>query len=87
MKSSHDPDYVLKLSSKAEDDIRSIQQYTFETFGEEQVFTYEAILNEALLTIIHNPGLGHQRSDIPSGCRAYLAGQHFIVFRIEEKTV
>jgi plasmid stabilization system protein ParE len=38
MPSSPSPgNYVLKLSAEAEDDIRDILQYTYETWGEHQV--------------------------------------------------
>ncbi len=87
MKSSRDPDYILDLSENAEDDLRNIQQYTFETYGERQVYVYEEILNKALAALLHNPNLGHKRPDLPPEYRAYPAGQHVIVFRVKEKIV
>ena len=87
MKSKPAADYILELSEEAEDDIRDIQQYTFDTYGEQQVFIYKTKLDDALKTILHNPRLGHKRSDIPSEYDAYLAGEHIIVFRVEKKII
>ncbi|MCH8209292.1 MAG: type II toxin-antitoxin system RelE/ParE family toxin [Nitrospinae bacterium] len=87
MKSSRDLDYILDLSENAEDDLRNIQQYTFEKYGERQVYVYEEILNKALATLLHNPKLGHKRPDIPPEYKAYPVGQHVIVFRVEDQTV
>ena len=51
--------YTIKISSEAYDDLTDIQQYTFEAFGESQLFRYESRLNEALILIRTNPKIGH----------------------------
>jgi len=76
MKSNPDPDYKIELSKEAEDDIRDILQYTFDTFGEKQLQLYKSKLDEALQTLMNNPGLGHKRSDLPSRYDAYPVGEH-----------
>jgi toxin ParE1/3/4 len=81
MPSSPNPgNYVLKLSAEAEDDIRDILQYTYETWGEHQVQVYQAVLNKALSTLLSNPSIGHKRSDLSPDSRVLRAGQHFIVY-------
>lgn len=52
------PDLPLFLSPQAEDDFADILQYTLETWGENQVYVYRAVLDKALLTIKQNPRLG-----------------------------
>ena len=87
MKSNQESEYVLDLSQEARDDIRSILQYTFETYGEAQADAYENVLNKALVSIIGSPGIGHKRLDLPSDCRAFQAGQHLVIFRVEETVI
>lgn len=62
MKSKPAADYILELSEEAEDDIRDILQYRFDTYGKQQVSIYKMKLDDALKTLLHNPRLGHKRS-------------------------
>lgn len=45
------PDLPLILSPQAEEDFAVILQYTFETWGENQVYVYRDVLHKALRTI------------------------------------
>jgi toxin ParE1/3/4 len=87
MKSNRDHDYILKLSKEAEDDIRDIQQYTFENYGERQVFEYSKKLDNVLSMILQNPAIGHKRTDTPPEYKTYPVEQHIIIFRVDEKTI
>ncbi|QPJ61305.1 MAG: type II toxin-antitoxin system RelE/ParE family toxin [Candidatus Nitronauta litoralis] len=87
MKSGPDPDNILLLSLEAEDDIRDILQYTLETYGEQQLLVYQEKLDQALATVLNNPGVGHKRPDLPPEYDAYPEGEHILIFRVKEKTI
>ena len=70
--------YTLHLSRQAEQDIESILQYTYETYGERQRQIYAAALHEAFETITDNPGLGHRRPDLSERHRAFNVEQHVV---------
>ncbi|MUG91181.1 hypothetical protein F7734_01175 [Scytonema sp. UIC 10036] len=79
--------YILYLSGRAKKDYKKIQRYTKNSYGKEQVLKYSAMLKECLEKIRDNPMLGHFRSDIPQTHKAYNAGEHVIVYRLENQTV
>lgn len=78
---------TLLLSAEAIDDIRDLLQYTFETWGEQQVHSYQAIIDKALTTIQTSPNIGHRRPDISPEHRVFPAGQHLIIYRPSENIV
>lgn len=80
-------DYSIVLSPQAEDDFTDILQYTLETWGERQLYVYRAVIDKALQTILQNPEIGHQRSDISQRHRSFPAGQHVIFYWVEQKTI
>lgn len=69
------PDLALILSPQAEDNFADILQYTFETWGEDQVYLYRAVIDNALLTIQQNPQIGHRKLEISQEHRAFPAGR------------
>ncbi|AWV99954.1 type II toxin-antitoxin system RelE/ParE family toxin [Arcticibacterium luteifluviistationis] len=79
--------YVLNISQDAYDDLTDIQQYTLETFGENQFHKYESMLNEALFLISSNPRIGHARPDIPKEYLAWPVGEHIFIYRIEDSII
>ncbi|MBW4476121.1 MAG: type II toxin-antitoxin system RelE/ParE family toxin [Tolypothrix brevis GSE-NOS-MK-07-07A] len=79
--------YTLYLSERAKSDYKKIQRYTKNFYGKEQVLKYASMLKECLEKIRDNPMLGHCRSDIPETHKAYNAGEHIIVYRLENQTV
>ncbi len=87
MKSNPGPADTLHLSLEAEDDIRDILKYTLETYGEHQLTVYQEKLNKGLATLLHNPGIGHKRPDLPPEYDAYPVGEHILIFRVKEKTI
>ena len=88
MKSSHkNPKYPLIVAPEAQADIDDILQYTISEWGQNQAKKYRDILSKGFSALIHNPCLGHSRSDIPPEYRAYQAGQHVIIFRAEDGTI
>jgi len=79
--------YTLRLSRQAEQDIESILQYTYETYGERQRQRYADALHEAFETITGTPGLGHRRSDLSERHRAFPVEQHVVVYTVSGRTV
>ena len=77
----------LVLSSVAQRDIEGILQYTLEEYGENQAEKYKDILNQKLIAIKENSGLGHHRKDIPDRYKAYRAKEHFIIFRVDGNNI
>lgn len=79
--------YTLYLSERAKSDYKKIQRYTKNSYGKEQVLKYASMLKECLEKIKNNPMLGHFRPDIPQTYKAFGAGEHIIVYRLEDQTV
>lgn len=77
----------LILSPKAEQDFTDILQYTLETWGEEQLIAYRAILDKAFLTLLENPRIGAPRPKISGEHRVFPAGSHIIVYRVSDAAV
>lgn len=73
-------DYRLELTLEAQDDLRDIIQYTLETWDETQALVYRDKLVTALEILCDNPCLGHSRSDILPGYRAYPVGEHVLIY-------
>jgi toxin ParE1/3/4 len=81
------PNFRLILSPRAEEDFTDILQYTLENWGEKQMLNYRDVLDNALQTILQHPEIGHKRSELSAHHRLYLAGQHFVVYRVVEQSV
>ncbi len=79
--------YTLHISARAQRDYKKIQRYTRDSYGKEQVLKYAALLKGCFEKITDNPMLGHWRPDIPRTHKAYNAGEHIIVYRVEDQTV
>lgn len=75
------------LSPKAEEDFADILQYTFENWGEAQIYTYRTILDKALLAIQQYPQIGHDCPELSSAHRIFHAGRHLIIYRITNDAV
>lgn len=75
------------LSPKAEEDFADILQYTFQTWGEKQMYVYRAVIDKALLTIQQNPDIGQQRPEISKSHRSFPAGQHVIFYRSDQLAI
>jgi toxin ParE1/3/4 len=73
--------HPLRLSPEAQKDFASILRYTGERWGREQLLIYRDKLNDALLLLAGNSGLGHQSGELAATYRLYLVGSHVIVYR------
>ncbi len=87
-KSSRDnPEYTLIVAPEAESDVVDILHYTLAEWGRLQAEKYQGILDGGFSRLQRTPGVGHSRRDIPTGYKAYHAGQHVILYRVEAETV
>ena len=70
-------EYSIVLSPQAEEDFADILQYTLENWGEKQLYVYRSVIDRALQTILQNPEVGHQRSDISQKHRSFSCGSAY----------
>ena len=80
-------EFSIELSEEAVSDLVDIQNYTFTNYGENQLQKYETILDKALYGILFFPNSGHSRPDIPVNYQVVQAGEHMIVYRVEETKI
>ena len=75
----------LKLSPAAQKDIANVLQYTGERWGHSQLLAYRDKIDEALMRLAGNAGLGHQSAELPATHRLYFVGSHVIVYRTRDE--
>lgn len=74
-------DYILSKKTLA--DLRSIWNYTVETWSEEQADIYYRNLIQAFETIADRPdSAGHSYEEVLSGYRGCHSGRHTIFYRV-----
>jgi len=78
---------LIILSPQAEEDFADILQYTFQTWGEKQMYVYRSVIDKALLTIQQNPEIGHRRVELSKSHRSFPAGQHVIFYRVDQRAI
>ena len=74
--------FSLVFSPIAKQDIKEIQLYTLENWGEKQCDKYEAIINDGLNKLAIFPEAGRKLSDTSQEHRAYKIGNHFAIYQI-----
>ncbi|WP_420411100.1 type II toxin-antitoxin system RelE/ParE family toxin [Roseibium sp.] len=79
--------YSLKISHSAAQDLASIYEYGFVTWGEDRADLYYNALSDQLRQICLNPFLYATVDDIRSGYRRCVFGAHCIYFRVSGTTV
>lgn len=79
--------YVLSLHADA--DLVGIYEYTWSTWGADQLHVYRRHIEAALNAIAANPMLrgSKQRDDILPGCRFYRVEHHYLVYRVVGSSV
>lgn len=88
MKSNPKPEYEIILSNEALDDLSSIQQYTYETYGENQLYKYENKLLNTFQLLKENPEMGRvHNKKFDESLRAIVIEQHTVFYRIREKII
>ena len=75
----------LIIARRAHKDLAEALQLSELTFGAKHREIYSAKILEGYIRITKMPHIGHRRKDIPNGMLSYVAGQHSIIYRINEK--
>ena len=70
----------LRLTPRAENDLRAIARYTLEQWGRDQRDTYLRALDRRFLWLAENPEYGKPRPDVKAGYLSYLQGKHVIFY-------
>ena len=77
----------LLLSPQAESDLADILQYTFETWGDQQMQKYAELLDDSLRLLADNPMVGFTRPNVSADHRFLPAGEHLIAYRVSAESV
>jgi len=75
------------LSESAQQDIRSIRDYTRDTWGQVQAAKYMAQLEHRLEWLADSPALGKKRDEIKEGYISFPEGRHIVFYRMTEKVI
>ena len=78
---------TLDLTPAAISDLRSIRDYTLETWGELQEQEYLDALWKKFEEILSGPQRWRFRSDLFPGCQIASQGKHVILFRIDAEVL
>lgn len=81
------PNFNLRLSKRATIDIEDILLYSLQTWGEQQMYSYQTALREGLDTIQTNPFVGHQHRDLSDKHRVFRVKQHLVIYKIIGQTI
>ena len=74
---------TLDFTQAAVSDLRSIREYTLETWGEFQEQEYLDALWKKFEEILTDPQRWRYRNDLFPGCQIAAQGKHVILFRID----
>lgn len=74
---------TYKLSRKADNDLESIYDYGFITFGETQADKYAAELKQSLAVLAQTPLICREQTEYSSPVRIYHHKSHQIIYKIE----
>ena len=77
----------IRLTELALQDLLAIEEFSFVTFGREQMSQYLAGLRQAFVRLQEYPGIGVARDDLRAGSRSYRYGSHRIYYRASEAGV
>lgn len=77
----------LRISAKAQDDIRSIAIYTQKTWGVEQRRKYLDGMNAAFERLADMPLMAPERQDIDPPVRIYRYLRHLLVYIVQDEGI
>lgn len=72
---------AIRISQPAQDDLKSIADYTKSHWGDAQKNTYLALIKKSLNVLSHSGNIGQKRDDIALGLFSYQVKKHVIFFR------
>jgi len=77
------------LSERAKEDLLGIYLYTLETWGEDQLPTYQNLMEAAMQRIARNPFTPGSKAldEISQGCRTFRWGKHTLIYRVQSSQV
>ena len=81
------PEFDLVYAPRALRDIRSVLQYTAQTWGERQHGIYREKLRDAFLLLQERPLAAPLSSDLGGNRRVFVVGSHVVVYRVKDRTV
>jgi toxin ParE1/3/4 len=81
------PKRRLILSRRARTDVRDIEAYTLEHWGEQQWAIYEEALAQAFATVEEHPNIGRQRPELGVGIRTFVVREHVIYYQISNTAI
>jgi toxin ParE1/3/4 len=70
----------LRLSVRAQDDLRAVLQYTESVWGKRQRDAYAEAIDAALRELAAFPALGRTRDELFPGCRSFRVEQHVVYY-------
>jgi toxin ParE1/3/4 len=77
----------LEFSPNAEDDLRSILDYSLTTWGRPQRDHYADRIMDALGELLDYPMLGSSRDDVSPELRTLRVAQHVVYYRVRPSAV
>lgn len=72
----------IRKQAKAEEDLKNIWLYSFETWGEQQADWYYDELVKGMNLLARNPDLGTACDDIRTGYRSFKIKRHVVFYKI-----
>ena len=77
----------LRLTLAAKGHLKSIWQYTFETWGEHKADAYLMEIEEKLNMLAENPNLGRGRPDVKANYYSPELNKHVVFYLFDEQHV
>jgi len=77
----------IKITDSAKLDLVEIGQYTEYRWGEIQRDKYLGDIDSCLYSLVGEPELGRDRSDLRSECYSYSAGKHVIFYTYDSEAL
>jgi toxin ParE1/3/4 len=78
---------LLRLSRRAEADLRRIIEHTSRTWGEDQAVRYIDALDSFCQMLAASPSLGRSCDQIRKGLRRIESGQHVVFYRQDARGI
>jgi toxin ParE1/3/4 len=69
------------LAPVAQSDLKKIYRYTLENWGIQQAQNYLEHIKQSFKTLLENPNLGRERSELGQNVRAINCQKHIIFYR------
>jgi toxin ParE1/3/4 len=81
------PPNTVILTVAAQKDLRDIEAYTLQQWGERQATRYISLIEEAIDTVGDNPKLGRVRPSLSADYRVYAVKSHFLVYKEDAQSI